>query len=144
VWDLAVDRIFRKIIIASVLLYTFIWFFPYFGYVLMTDSEIDILVSVGGYGATLPYEEYAVFFMVYDVMIYAGFVASSIGMFFFKKIAREAFSVLIVISLIVTFVSGMTVSYAGIAFLESILSLMDGGILALAYLSSLSQKFSMR
>lgn len=103
---------------------------------------LEMLVSAGGYGAILPYDEYSRFFMFYDVAMYFGFVLSSIGMLFFYNSARMFFVLLMAISLILTLFSGMMVSIESVAFLGEILSLLDGAILALAYLTPLSEKFS--
>jgi hypothetical protein len=136
-----VDKTFKKIVIASILLHTFLWFSPYFSYLWIEDSTIEMLVSVGGYGAVLPYDEYSTFFIIYDVVIYVGFVLSSIGMLFFKRIARVIFTALIMISTAVSLASGMVVATEGVEFLASISCMLDGAILALAYLSPLSKKF---
>lgn len=80
--------------------------------------------------------------MFYDVAMYFGFVLSSIGMLFFYNSARMFFVLLMAISLILTLFSGMMVSIESVAFLGEILSLLDGAILALAYLTPLSEKFS--
>lgn len=136
------DKIFKQLVIGSVLLHTLLWFSPYFSYLWMDDGMLEMLVSAGGYGAILPYDEYARFFMLYDVVVYFGFVLSSIGMLFFYNSARVIFTLLIAVSLVFILFSGMVVSIEGDAFLGEILSLLDGAILALAYLTPLSKKFT--
>ncbi|QKT03786.1 hypothetical protein HUS23_08120 [Ectothiorhodospiraceae bacterium 2226] len=138
------DKVFRQLVLASVFLYTFVWFSPYFSYLWMDENVVEMLVIYGGYGAVFPHEQHSTFFLIFDAVTYVGFVLSSIGMLFFQAIARAIFTLLIVISQVMVLVSGTVVTIEGIAFLESVLSMMDGAILALAYLSPLSNRFSPR
>jgi hypothetical protein len=105
------------------------------------DEILDILGPAAGYGAVLSYEKYASLYLMYSIVMYVGYILASIGMLFLNRVARGAFLLLIIADNMTTLLSGVVVNFEGSALLYSILAMLDGAILALAYLSPLSEKF---
>ena len=127
-------KIFRTIIVLSLTL-QIIWFFLPFVWGYYNNEDQLNLLSWAGYDSMIdingpiPY------------IILAAFIISSIGLFFFKMWARTFYLVLILFSVISTPIWGFTVAPPIDNVLGYIISLSDGAILAIAYLTKIGSKF---
>lgn len=127
-------RIFQLLVISSTVIYI-VWFFlPYFsGY--LTDEE-SRLAEYSGYGAIFPVHNV----LYYSVWFGLWFI-SAFGLFFFVNWARHLYLVLSLISLVAAIFHGFVVHAPIDALLSNANMLLDGAILALAYLTPLSENF---
>jgi hypothetical protein len=108
---------------------------PYFDGPWLTEKELDVL-SYGGYNAAVQLPD--IFRWLWLV---AWFVAAG-GMLFFLGWARLLFLSWLVLSAFVVAVGGMQTQTAAEGFLSDAGSVFDGMLVALAYFSSLKDRFS--
>ncbi len=127
------DKAFRTSIIVGVIAYLVYWFLPYtYGYL---DPDIGDILSYAGYGAIYSGNN------AVDILMFMVWMVSAFGMFFYRKIARGLFLFSIVASLGMTPLYGVFVETAGGAVLIDIAHIVFGMALALAYFSSVDDKF---
>ena len=126
-------KIYQISLIASCLLYLGYWFAPWlYGYL---DSESQGILSYGGIKASfyLP-DWFWELFLVLNLISY-------LGMFLFRKVFRALFVALLVISYPLGSLSGMVVMTGIEGVITNIQALMDGVVIAMAYLTELKKKF---
>ena len=127
-------RVFHVLVILTFTIYVAWFCFPYLPSYL-SEYEQD-LVAHGGYGADLPID---------DVLFYGTFfglvLIATLGLYFFQNWARHLFLALSLLDLAITPFSGFIVQppIDGLFFMINLL--LDGAILAMAYLSPLSASF---
>lgn len=131
----AMENIFRIIIASSTILFIILCFLPYFDYFWLSDEELQIL-SYDGWGSELPNN----LFFIWGLFL--TWISISIGLFFFVPIARTAFLILLVFSVILTFFWGIRIHTPLSVLLSGIISMSDGAILIMLYFTSVSSKFS--
>ena len=126
--------IFRYIVIGSLILYL-IWFaMPYLWIYFYEGEELNLL-SWASYGAKFDIEG------PIQYIIVLAYVVVSIGLVQLKKWARTAFLALTVVSIVLSGVWGFLVSPPIDAAIGYIVSMSDGAILTMAYLTSLGGEF---
>ncbi len=129
---LSINNIFRITIVVGAITYVAYWLLPYsYGYL---DSETGILLSYGGYGAIYSGNE------ILDVAILVMSVVSSLGMFFYWKVARYIF-LLLIATVVAVPLYGLSIQTAGGAMLLDVVHITDGMALALAYFSPVKDRF---
>jgi hypothetical protein len=129
--------LFRSLIIISNLAYL-IWFFqPYYSIVLYTD-DIRQLLRSDGYGGND-------FFLQFSVelgwVLLLFYLVTAVGLYFYVKLARMLFTLLVAISLFLPFMYGVSVQSHIDVFMNTITTLCDGIVLYMCYLSSIAENF---
>lgn len=127
-------RIFQVLVISSFVIYVAWFFLPYWSFQL-SDFE-QRLMEYDGYGADLPVTHflfYGAWFVLWSV--------ATLGLFFFKNWGRHLFLTCTLLGLAMTPFSGFLVQDPLDALLSTINLLLDGAILAMAYLLPLSKSF---
>lgn len=125
--------IFRSCIVIGTISYICYFFLPYsYGYL---DADTANLLSYSGYGALIKGNE------VFMYVIFIAWLACSVGLFIFNNLARTLFFALVIITTAITPMFGASVETAGGTLLIDIANIADGAILAMAYLSPVSNEF---
>jgi hypothetical protein len=125
--------IFRSTLVVGVIAYTAYWFLPYsYGYL---DAEAGSLLSYAGYGAIYSGNE------IIDSAVFWAWILSAIGMFFFRRIARSVFVLILIASTVSVPLYGLSVETAGGAMLLDVAHIADGIAVALAYFSPVKDRF---
>ena len=128
------ERLFRYIVAISTVSFLVLWLIPYFDYLWLSQEELR-LVSVDTYGSYIPNHP----------LIYWGlfviWLALSLGLFFYVRAARIGFFIMIIIAVLASFFWGFRVYLPIEVVLSMIVTLSDGAILVMAYLTSVSRKF---
>lgn len=130
------NNIFRILVVLSTFLYVFWVFIPYLPFNL-SQEELDALSWIS-YGAILNFPDW---FWVVSTLVW---VLVAIGMFFFIPIARMLYLILIVSFLFLTPFLGIGVYTALELFLLETINILDGAILTIAFLTSVSNEFKSR
>lgn len=127
-------RTFQVLVVASTAIYVFWFFLPYWpGY--LSDGEYR-LAEYHGYGALLP-----VHHVLYYGTWFGLWIISAIGLFFFQNWARHFFLTLTLLGPVLAPFSGFAVQPPIDVLFSTTNVLLDGAILAMAYLSPLSVAF---
>ncbi len=132
-------RLFQVFVIASTFSYVVWFFFPYISGRLANPLYLEIEQQVGQYaglGALLPVHHpfyYGTWFSLWLI--------ASLGLFFFQNWARHLFLFLYVLGTLLTLVSGFSAQGPMENFFGGISTVLDGAILAMAYLSPLADGF---
>lgn len=128
-------RLFRVLVLASTATYC-VWFFlpilPSY-----PSGEEYQLTQHSGYRAILPVEN-ALYFNTWFVLS----IISAIGMFLIQNWARHLFLALATLNVVAAPLSGFLVQSPIDVMLSTTNLLLDGAIMALAYISPLSQRFT--
>ena len=127
-------RLFQVLVVSSTIIYI-VWFFlPYLsGY--LSDDE-SRLAEYSGYGAILP-----VHHVLYYSVWFGLWLISALGLFFFENWARHLYLALSLLSLVAAMFSGFVVHAPVDALFSNASLLLDGAILAIAYLTPLAASF---
>lgn len=126
--------IFSGIVIFSVAAYV-AWFFMPYIWEYLYDYETLGGLQWAGYGSKInlngpiPY------------LIACVYLVSSLGLLFYKSWARSLFLVLTIFNIVSAPLWGLNVQGGYDAIIRYIVTLCDGAILALAYLSGISSEF---
>lgn len=127
-------KIFRVIVVVSTLLFICLWAFPFIAPSVLTEEEMEILMFGGFGGFVLSLFSFGILFTAWLVC--------SIGVFFFKPWARQGFLFLAIFSVVTSPFLGFLVYSPWEVTLMQLVTLADGAILALMYLSSVAHEFS--
>lgn len=127
-------RFFQFLVASSTVIYI-IWFFlPYWpGY--LSEDEYR-LAEYNGHGAILPVHN-----VLYFAIWFGLWLISALGLLFFQNWARQLYLVLSFFSLAVAPFSGFSVQPSMDVLFSNAYLLLDGAILAMAYLSPLKASF---
>ncbi len=127
-------RTFQVLVIAATVCYV-VWFFmPYWsGY--LTDLE-DRLAGYSGYGAILPIHH-----PVYSSMWFGLSLLAAIGLMFLQNWARHLYLALSLLGPALAPFSGFVIQPPLDTFFSNANLLLDGAVLAVAYLSPLAASF---
>ncbi|MCP4407939.1 MAG: hypothetical protein GY807_09320 [Gammaproteobacteria bacterium] len=128
-------QLFRGLVVATTLAYV-LWFCLPFISVHIFDSETLDALSWVGYGAIVNLGDLA----PYIFLIAYGIIA--IGLIYFHRWARTGFAILAVVTFILAPLSGLNVQTAIDSTLSYFFTLADGAILAIAFLTSISDEFN--
>jgi hypothetical protein len=128
-------RIFRVLIVATLLL-QIVWFILPYGWTYLYEGDAITLLSWNNYGAYIDHNGYLPYLIV------VAYIAASVGLMLFKKWARVLFLCLTIGTIVLTPFLGFTVTPALDASIGYIVSLADGAILALAYFTSVANELS--
>jgi hypothetical protein len=126
--------IFRALVLSSAVLYAFLYFLPFESF--ETDlSRINLLKS-DGYAAVLNPQTWLL-----TIGIFALWIVAYVGLFRFQNWARNLYLVLTIWALFATTLYGIRVVSPMEGVLDLAVNLLDGAILAMAYLSSVKNEF---
>lgn len=129
--------LFRYLVVISFFLYTIFWFLPYFHYLWLNQEELNLL-SYNSFNSIINFNilDYL------SIIILLGWYLVSLGLFFFIKIAKSLFLFMIILNLLLSIFEGFLILSPIDLLLYVILGLLDGVILAILYLTSISDKFN--
>jgi hypothetical protein len=124
-------RIFKALVVIAAACYL-VWFLlPY------TASDIEQrLAEYSGHGALLPIKH-----PLYNGVWFVLWIASAIGLIFLQNWARHLYLALSLLGLILAPFSGYVIQPPLDTMFASASTLLDGAILAMAYLSPLAEDF---
>lgn len=128
------NRLFRSLVVAAVLLHLVLWLVPLSdgGWV---DGFGGWLLDFDGYGAAVRYNP------VLYWCLFSSWLLILAGLFFYVAAARSGFLVLTGISIGLSFYWGVRVLAPREAALDSLLAVIDGALIAMAYFSPLRMEF---
>lgn len=126
--------LFRTLLIASTALFAIVFWMPWFDEPFYSDEALQLL-SMDGFEAR--YEPG----LLITLLFYVSGVALPLLMYFFVRWARSAFLVFSVFSQVAALLWGLRVSSPIESAVTGLILLMDGAILAMAYLTSVSKRF---
>ncbi len=129
------ESIYRILVVGGALLAIVFWSMPFIDYMWYSNEELQIL-DLGGFGSKLPASQ------IYYWGTLILWLAISVGLFFYNKIARTAFVVSLIYFLVVGLFDGILVLSPIEAALSQIITLSDGALLVIMYLTSINAKFN--
>jgi hypothetical protein len=129
------ESIYRILVVGGALLAIVFWSMPFIDYMWYSNEELQILY-LGGFGSKLPASQ------IYYWGTLILWLAISVGLFFYNKIARTAFVVSLIYFLVVGLFDGILVLSPIEAALSQIITLSDGALLVIMYLTSINAKFN--
>ena len=129
------EKIFRIIIIISTVFTVLLWVLPYYDYAKFTRDEFNVL-SWAGYGAQLPFNE------VFSLGLLAVWLVINLCLYFFIKPFKSIFTIVVVITCIFGLFWGISIYPPIEFFIFTIVTMLDGAILTMLYLTSISTKFN--
>jgi len=132
-------RTFQIFVVVSTLSYIVWFYFPYISERLANPLYLEIERGVrqyAGLGALLP-----VHHPLYSGTWFGLWLVASLGLFFFQNWARHLFLTLYVLCIVLVPFSGFSGQGALESFLGELTTVLDGAILAMAYLSPLADGF---
>ena len=128
-----IETTFKISIIASCALLLVYWFAPWFyGYL---DSETQQILSWGGYKSALSVQNW-----FWNIFLFFSII-SYVGIFLLRKVFRTLFLVIVISSLALSSVSGMSVITGFEVLIIDASTMLNGFIIAIAYFSELKSKF---
>ena len=128
------ESTFRFALITNILLSILFWCLPYIDYLWLTAEEM-ILLDQGGLGSVLPHSE----LWYWSSLII--WITTSIGMYFYNELARKIFVVMQLLTYTLSLFYGIQVLSVLESALSGLITLLDGAILTMAYLTALGGKF---
>ena len=128
-------RIFIGLVVAVLVLDFVLVCFPYlWGY--FYHGEILNALTWSGFGSIFGERQY-----IFYYGSFAAYGVTSIGLIFFKRWARTAFVFLTIVTVFLSPFWGLSVSYGIESMMSYLVSLGDGAILAIAFLTGISNEF---
>lgn len=131
--DVKLQQIFRGLVLISIVLFIFFWLLPFLN-LNFSEDEKNILAWYG-YGSYIPESN------LINWGLFAVWLFLSIGIFFFNRLARSGYLLLIIITTILSFFWGFRILTPLEAGLSSLISMLDGALLCFMYLTKLNEKF---
>jgi hypothetical protein len=128
------NRIFRIIIVISLAILCLKWILPFFDYLWLDQTDLDLL-NWSGHKSMITISP-----LIYWIM-FAIWILLSLGMFFYNKLARTLFVAYLVVSFMLIPVFGYSVQSPLYLFLSGAESMLDGALIAIAFLTTVDSKF---
>lgn len=135
--NIPLEKLFRGLAITSLVCYLLFVASPWLFDHALSQETYDGL-GWRGYGAIIPLPEKVLWLVV---LLWIG---TTVGICQFHAPARLLFALLTAFGLITTALGGMVAMTALESLLAGIMTLLDGAILTLAYLSPLKEKFELK
>ncbi len=129
------ESIFRFLIITTVVLSIVVWSLPYFDHQWLSENQL-LLASYSGYESLFPSVNYFTYWVPLVIWLIL-----SVGLFYYNKFSRKAFVLFYIIETVLQLFYGMQVVTPYEAVLFTLIGLADGAIIAMMYLTSISEKF---
>lgn len=131
------NGIFRTIVVVATGAFILEWTLPFYDYLWFDQEELDLLSWAGHKAIISPP------LLVYWLM-FAAWLVLSVGLFFYIRLARSLFVIYMVISFILIPLFGYNILSPLYIFLYATGNLLDGAIIAIAYLTSVNEKFDQK
>lgn len=128
------NSIFRTLVVLSAILNILLWCLPYFDYMWLSNDELSLL-DLSGLDAIINTSE--AFYWVTLVV----WLSLAVGLFFYIQISRTLFILYASLSACMTLFYGIQVFTPIESLISYLLTLSDGGIIAIMYLTSINDKF---
>ena len=128
------EKLFRSLIIINAVLSTLFWSMPLIDYMWLSNDQIYLL-DQAGFGAFIPNSIF-VYWLTLSVWL-----ALFLGLFFYIKVARTGYVIMAFVTFVISFFYGIQVMSPYEAALGYVITLNDGGIIAIAYLTSIGVNF---
>ncbi len=125
---------FRALVVISTLIYLVYWFLPFVDWRWYSLDVLE-LRELSGIGAQLLLP------LAVEYILFAAWILAAVGMYFFKAIARSAFLWLYIVSTLMEPFLGVVVLTGLDSVLSSLSTVLDGAIIAIAYLTSVERQF---
>ena len=119
-------KLFKGLILADLAIYLAWYFLPVFDTPYLSEQSLELL-SRHGYGALINVS-YAM-----DDFLFAVGIIVTLGMYFFVPIARVVFLILLLTGIVLTQFYGVVVETGVSRMLGSVVTLLDGVIIAMAF-----------
>ena len=129
------ERIFRGLVLSGLILFVLWWYFPYLEPNLTEDTVRLELWSISGFDSWFEYPAW------YSNTWLAVWVLAYLSLFFFLKHGRTFFLVAYLVSLATIPINGTEIQSPWSALLGDLGTLVDGAILAVAYLTAVGSRF---
>ncbi len=126
--------IFRLLVVIQALLTAVYWLLPYVDYHWLSIEELLVLED-SGTGAALIIGDF------FSWGMFAFWIALSFGLYFFVRFSREAFVIFYLVNFGLTLAMGVQVLTPVDQVVLGLLQVGDGMLIAVAYFTSVSQKF---
>ncbi|MCW8826205.1 MAG: hypothetical protein OQK78_07250, partial [Gammaproteobacteria bacterium] len=126
------EKLFRYIVVISTVLFVFLHILPFIDHMWLTEKELD-LAAYDAWGANLPTN---IYFYWGNLSVW---VTIFIGLFFYIPVSRTAFVIMLVLTSIASFFYGFSVLPAISATVGNIVTMTDGALLVMLYLTSVSR-----
>ena len=126
--------LFRSLVVAAAFIYAVWYFFPQFGFPLYGEEEIAAF-QYQGHGA------FPLFASNFALVFPFAWLIAAAGLIVFRPWARQLYFVLEVVAILTGPFYGMSVMLGVEHTLFSAMSMLDGAIIALAYLSPIAGEF---
>ncbi len=127
-------KIFRILILASISIYLFALFLPYIDYSYLDQKEIDVL-TWHNYGSIIPVPNWFAWVMFCLTLLL------SIGLYFYINFARLVYVWMVVLMILISPFMGLSTNTGLQVLFAQLLNVLDGAILAIAYLTNVSERF---
>lgn len=129
------EKIFKALIISSIATYIILLFLPYLDSFYLSQEEIDVL-SWNNYGSVFPIPNWFAWIMFgINLLIVC-------GLYFYVRIARTMYLWLFIILILMNPFMGIQTNTGLEGLFYQLISTLDGAILAVAYLTSINEKFT--
>jgi hypothetical protein len=128
---------FRGLVVVSTALYLVFWFLPFIDWRWYSPEVLE-LRGMSGFDAKLVWPIFV------DYLLLAAWLLAAIGMYFFRASARSLFLWLYIITTLVDPFRGTSVFTGVDVMLFSLSTVMDGAVIAIAYLTSVERLFVQR
>ena len=125
---------FRSLVVTEIFLIVILWTMPFYDHLWLSAEMLD-LVRWSGYAAIAP---------VSDLLYWGSFFLWLLiltGLFLFIRVTRLAFFLYLLVYAMLQILWGVQVSTPIEMFLSSVLGVIDGVLLSMAYFSSVSSEF---
>jgi len=129
------ERIFKNLILASTLLTVIFWVLPLYNYANFSEEEFNVL-SWAGFGASIPSND----LIYWSILVI--WLITNLGLYFFVKPFKAIFTILLIITGILNLFWGISVLPPIEVTISTLLTLLDGSIITMLYLTSISNKFT--
>lgn len=131
----SINRVFRTLISAAVLLHALLWLEPFMTH--PWSENLDVwLLDFDGYGAALPYNP------VLYWCLFASWLLILAGLFFYVAAARTGLVVLTITSIALSIAWGVRVFTPYDVALGELLAVVDGALIVMAYWSPVHEEFA--
>lgn len=129
------ESIFRNLVLITIPLTVAGWVMPYIDYLWLSQNQMDLL-NQSGFDAVIPANDFIYWF---TLLVW---VAVSLGLYFYVKIAKPMFFIIWAASLVLTLFYGTQVTTPFENIIFSLLTLADGIIIAMLLFTSIGEKFA--
>ena len=129
------DKLFKSLIVISILAYV-LWFFQPYNTEYFYDKDTIEALQWAGFGGNYLY----IFYFSYIILVL--YIISALGMLLYIKRARQLFTLLTIVNILLVPLVGLMVTTSIDNVLLNITGLSDGAVLFMAYFSSISTNFS--